>query len=105
VALSWLILAPVTVLPTIIKVCRAIECGVGEYLGSLLPACVGSGVMLAAILGLRAWMSPHGWPGLISEVALGGAVYCAALRVFYFDRVMRFVRFLRDLRGSRTAAV
>jgi O-antigen/teichoic acid export membrane protein len=104
VAASWLVLAPVTVLPTMVKVCREIECGTAEYLGALLPASVGCGAMLAVILTMPSWLTLSGWPRLISEVALGGTVYCTVLWFLFRERVMRFVRFFLDLRKPRDAA-
>jgi O-antigen/teichoic acid export membrane protein len=106
VAASWLIVSPITVLPIIVKVHREIGCGLAQYFDALLPAIVGCAGMLAAIFGLRRSIAPHGWPGLIAEVALGGAAYSAVLWLVYRQRVMRFVRFFRDLRRApATAAV
>jgi PST family polysaccharide transporter len=104
VAASWLIASPITVLPIIVKVSREIGCGIPQYLNALLPATVGCGGMLGAIFGLRRWITPRGWVGLIAEVALGGAVYGAVLWVLYRHRVMRFVRFFLDLRRAPASA-
>jgi O-antigen/teichoic acid export membrane protein len=104
VAAAWLAMSPITVLPVAFRVFREIRCGVAEYVTALLPAIVGSASMLLAIVTLRYEMAIHGWPGLIAEVATGGVVYCAVLWFFFRSRVMRFIRFLRELRGSATRA-
>lgn len=104
VAACWLIMTPIHTIPLFVKVFRAIHCGVVEYLNALLPAVVGSGLMLVAILGLRTRVQPHGWTGLAIEVSVGGIVYGAALWVLYRDRVMRFFRFFAGLRKRPEAA-
>jgi O-antigen/teichoic acid export membrane protein len=104
VALAWLLMSPITVVPIAWKVFRAIGCGVGSYLNALLPALVGCGAMLGTVVALRAQWHLHGWAGLGAEVAAGGLAYCTCLWVFYRSRVMRFVRFFADLRKSRNMA-
>ncbi|HWF07183.1 MAG TPA: lipopolysaccharide biosynthesis protein [Bryobacteraceae bacterium] len=98
VAAAWLIMAPINTLPLFIKVCRSIHCGVLEYLNALLPAIVGSAVMLVTILLFRSRVQTHGWKGLLSEVTIGGLAYGVTLWGFYRDRVMRFVRFFASFR-------
>jgi hypothetical protein len=104
VALAWLLMSPITVLPIAWKVFRAIGCSVGSYLNALLPALVGCGAMLAVVAALRAQWPLHGWTGLGAEVSAGGLAYCICLWVLYRSRVMRFVLFFADLRKSRNMA-
>ena len=105
VAAAWLLMSPITVLPVALRVFREIGCGIMQYLNALLPAIVGSGAMLLAIIALRSRLVLHGWPGLIAEVVVGGLAYCICLWVLYRHRVMRFVRFFAGLRKSQSAAV
>ena len=101
VAAAWLVMSPVTLLPSLVMVLRELKCSAGSYIRALLPASVGSVAMWAAIYGMRK-LTLHGWPLLIAEMAAGGAVYCAVLWGLYRERVMRFVRFVTDLRKPRT---
>jgi len=104
VAAAWLVMSPITVLPTAVKVFREIRCGFFQYLNALWPALAGSGAMLVAVMGFRSQVSLHGWLGLIAEVAVGGIAYCAILGGFFRNRVMRFIRFFRDFRRTPNPA-
>jgi teichuronic acid exporter len=101
VAATWVILSPVTVLPPVVKVLRVMGLSYKEYLGVLMPALTGSAVMLAAVLAIRFWfLTSDARPvlGLTVQVSAGGIVYMAFLLTFYRERVIRYARFLMDLR-------
>jgi teichuronic acid exporter len=103
VAATWVILAPVTVLPGIVKLLRVIRLPFREYLDVLMPALVGSAGMLAAVLATRLWLlSSEARPlvRLAVMVAVGGAGYAAVLLTCYRERVIRYLRFLRGLRKA-----
>ncbi len=99
VAMSWLVMSPITILPAAVKVFRSIGCSVGQYIRALEPGIVGSAVMLAAVCALRRWVTLRGWTGLSAEVAVGGLAYCGVLGGLYLHRLSRFFRFFRDLRS------
>lgn len=106
VAGAWLAMSPITVVPTAVKVLRTIRCGFSEYLGSLAPALAGSAAMLFAVLAVRIWVMPPTWPvifRLAAEVAVGGAAYLGVIWGFYRVRVMQYIRFFLQLRGSAQA--
>jgi O-antigen/teichoic acid export membrane protein len=101
VAASWIVLAPVTVLPLLVKLLRAIHVRYRDYLAMLAPALVASAVMVAAVLALR--MSMNGSQTrtalkLALQVVSGGAAYGGVLLVFYRDRISRYFHFAMALR-------
>jgi O-antigen/teichoic acid export membrane protein len=101
VAATWVILAPATVLPPVVKLLRVIQLPLREYLDVLMPSMVGSAGMVAGLLPLRIWLLNTGARPMLSlviMVAAGGALYAAVLMVFYRKRVIRYVHFLRGLR-------
>ncbi len=105
VAMAWLAMSPITVLPVALKVFREIGCGIPQYVGALLPAIAGSGAMWLAIVVLQPHLTLHGWARLIAEVVAGGLAYCLCVWGLYRHRVMRFVHFFARLRQSQSAAV
>lgn len=101
VAASWVILAPFTVLPLVIKVLHVIQLRYREYLGAITPAIAASAAMVVVLLALRWWGSGVSGPAILkfsAEIAAGGAVYGGVLLVFYRERLNRYFRFLRELR-------
>jgi teichuronic acid exporter len=99
VAATWVVLAPVTILPVIVKLLRVIRLPFREYLNVLMPSLVGSAGMLAAVLAAKHWLlGSDARVSLAILVVIGGAVYAAILMTFYRERVIRYVRFLRGLR-------
>ncbi len=92
VAACWSILTPLMLLPLGIRLFRAINANVREYLMMLMPATIAVLVMSAVVLLVR----PAGWsalPALIFEAAVGAAVYGGVLLIFFRPTVMRYVRF------------
>jgi PST family polysaccharide transporter len=108
VAATWVILSPVTVLPPVVKLLKVVGLSYREYWGVLMPALTGSFVMLAALLTLRFWFRESDTRpviGLVVQVTAGSIVYAAFLLTFYRERVVRYTRFLLDLRkGSPVLA-
>jgi len=107
VAATWLIMSPLTLIPMSIKLFRSIHCSVREYLAVLTPALTGSAIMLCAVLAVRKVL-PATWPlawTLCIEVAAGGVTYAGFLMTFYRSLVLRYVRFLINLRGNRGNAI
>jgi PST family polysaccharide transporter len=101
VAAAWVILSPVTVLPPTLKLLRVLGMPLREYLSVLMPSLIGSAVMLAAVLATRMGILGDDVRPVIRlavEASVGGVSYAAILLIFYRDRVIRYGRFLMDLR-------
>lgn len=108
IAATWLVMAPVTILPTAIQALRSIECTVREYLWALAVPFLGSAAMAASVLAVKAWLVPPDWPvtwRLIAEVASGGLAYAAVLLGPCRITVTKYVRFFLQLRRNRDAAL
>jgi O-antigen/teichoic acid export membrane protein len=104
VAATWIVLAPVTIFPLVWKVLRAINSNLRELVVELLPAVAGVSAMVGVLLLLRAWLAPQPWPAvfrLTVQVAVGAVVYVAVLMGFFREKVMRYVRFVQDLRKEK----
>jgi len=101
VAACWIALSPITVLPLVVRLLRAVQVGYSDYAGVLAPALVGSAAMVAAVLALRTWLMIHDIRPVVQlslEVAIGGATYAGFLLVFCRDRLSRYFQFLVALR-------
>ena len=107
VAMTWLLMSPITLLPLAFKLFRALRCGFGEYLTVLSPAIIASLAMTLAVLGVRHWLIPDTCPAawrLVIQTVTGGSVYAGTLLVFYRPLVMRYFHFAMRLRSEGTAA-
>jgi len=107
VAAAWLVLAPLTIFPLIIILLRAIHLPYRDYFAALIPSFVASAAMCVAVLAIRQWLLPAMWPAkilLAVQVATGGVVYGAVLMGFFRERVLRYVRFLQDMRKKKSPA-
>ena len=104
VAASWVVLAPVTVFPLVLKVIQTVHARSLDFLNALLPAVSSCAVMVAVLFGLRMWLVNQSLPALaslITQVVAGTIVYGAVLIGFFGGRVQRYVRFLRDMRKGK----
>ncbi len=104
VAAAWLVLSPITLGPLALKLQRAIPLRWREYLDAMLPALVGSAVMVTGVMAIRIWLLSRGWPvtfNLAVQVVAGGAIYGTVLMLGYRETVLRYVRFFRQLRKKR----
>lgn len=102
VAASWLILAPLTIFPVVLKTLRIIHLKVVELLHAIWPAVAAAAVMVPAVYFLRLWMISRSWPVAVvlsAEVASGALVYGIVLLAFFRQRISRYFRFIKDLRG------
>lgn len=105
VASAWIWMAPLTILPTILKVLKALDCGRRKYLTVLMPASLASAFMIAVVLVLK-HVLPASWPltaRLALEVAVGGCSYGGFLFGIFGERVTQFIRFFFELRKSPSA--
>ena len=60
--------------------------------------------MVMGVMAIRIWLLPKGWPvsfNLAVQVVAGGAIYGTVLMLGYRERVLRYVRFFRQLRKKR----
>ena len=107
VAACWIVLAPVTFVPALLKLTRQIGLRGRELLGAVWPAVAASGTMVLAVWGVQLMWGSQPWPPfwhLGIQVAAGGLVYGAVLLVLFRERVLRYVRFAQDLRANRQDA-
>ena len=105
VAATWVIMAPATMAPQAIRLFRAAGLPTGEYFAVLGPALVSSAGMVAAVLLVAGWL-PMNWPPalhLAVQVAAGGVAFIGILLAVYRNRILRYVRFLRQLWEDRAA--
>jgi len=108
VASAWLILSPITLFPLLFVLLRSIHLPWSQYLGALFPAIAGSVAMCIAVAALSRWpllASWHPWILLATLVTVGGVVYAAVLLGFFRERVVRYLRFLKDMRKGQEAPV
>ncbi len=104
VAGAWLALSPVMVAPLVIILLRRIQLPLRQYLTALATAVAGSVVMCVAVLAARQWLLPPSWSpklALAAQVGIGGAVYSIVLLSAFRPRILRYVRFVKDLRGKK----
>jgi len=108
VAAAWIIASPLTALPSAIVLLRRIKLSWSDCLMTLWPAVSGAIVMAVTLAGVRRLIAPHEFvpvTRLAIQVAAGALVYSAVLVIFFRDKLSRYVRFLRGLRGGRAAHV
>jgi teichuronic acid exporter len=98
VAASWLALSPVTVFPLILKVGRAADISIRNMITAVMPAVIASAAMLSTVALVRRWPT-GGLSRSVVEICARGAIYALVLSVFFRERVRRYIRFLRSLRG------
>ena len=106
VAATWIIAAPITLLPPAAKLLRVVQSGWREYLGLLFPATIASSIMLVAVVWVQHATTSQAWPvtwSLVVQIAIGGVVYAGVLLIFYRPLVMRYVEFLLRIRSDRGA--
>jgi O-antigen/teichoic acid export membrane protein len=103
VAAAWIMLSPVTIFPLVLGLLRAIHLPAGQYLGTLLPAMAGSAAMcglLLALIHLVPQVSLSMGTQLVLLIGCGALAYVAVVLGFFRERVLRYLRFLRDVRKT-----
>jgi O-antigen/teichoic acid export membrane protein len=109
VAAAWVALSPFTILPLLILLFRTVHLPYRQYLAAVLPALSGSAVMSLAVMGVLRWMatSANVSPKAMLAVAVltGAAAYTAVIMGFFRERVMRYGRFLGDMRKRKSESV
>jgi len=105
-ALVWVFVFPVLVIPAYRRVLQAIELSNREYLLALWPAISASALMAAAVLAVHLAAGDHWARGLRfgAEVAAGAGVYGLTCLTLHSERITSFTRLLRTLRGAPAPA-
>jgi PST family polysaccharide transporter len=101
VAAAWIFLAPITILPLVVRVLVAIRLPVTDLLQAMLPAAAACVPMVTAVFFLRSWLADQLFAPaatLALETVAGGLVYFAVLFTGFRPRIMRYWNFLRDAR-------
>jgi O-antigen/teichoic acid export membrane protein len=103
VATAWLIGFPVIIVPFYLFVAfREIHLTAGQYLGSLWPAASGLILMAAAVLGVRAAMSPEA-PHLVRLFTAAGAgaiAYLLVMVLLHRERIRTAIALLRRKKAA-----
>jgi PST family polysaccharide transporter len=106
VAAAWVIASPLTAIPSTIVLLRRINVGWRDCLATFGPAVSSAIVMALALAGARNLVAQHQFvpaARLAIEIGTGAVAYCAVLLLFFRDKLWRYVRFIRGLRGRKTA--
>jgi teichuronic acid exporter len=104
VAASWLVMAPVTICPTLFVLLRRIKIPLLDFALTLWPAFVSSAAMALGIRGLQLWLAGKAWSpvvSLIAQIATGGAIYALLLLTVFRGKLVRYVGFARDMRRKK----
>ena len=108
VAAAWLVLSPLTIVPLALVLLRHIDLTYRRFFTALLPALAGSAVMFVTVdllqnlLRADAW-SPKGMLALLT--AAGATVYAIVILGVFRERILRYLRFLMDLREGKANPV
>jgi len=102
IALVWVLVFPLLVLPAYRRVLRTIQLPEREYLRALWPAISSSLIMAATVVTLRWTMSEHWAPvyRFSTLVGAGAAAYALTCLALHRERITAFYRFLRALRSG-----
>lgn len=106
VAGAWVVLAPVTIIPLIVKALRTIGLRYREFLSALYPPLGATAIMGLVLLGLNNWprfQAAPPIPRLALQVAAGGIVYGSVLMGFFRERMLRYFNFLASLRKGKVS--
>jgi PST family polysaccharide transporter len=105
VAAAWLVAAPLTALPSLLRVFHRMEFSPGHYLRALGSAAAATLAMAVAVFGVRDYIPWAGtsWWKLAAEVGVGAAVYAAVLFGVFRSRVALYFQFFRDMRSGAPA--
>lgn len=108
VAVVWLVLYPMLVIPLSVRTFRIIGLPIRAYLGSLWAATSSCAVMAAAVaLVGSAFSGGPSYVSLISKVLIGGVAYASSLLLLHRTRILVLRDLLRMLRtgtGREAAA-
>ena len=97
IAMAWVILHPIAVLPNFLWIRKTIKLGFRAYLKSFYPALSSTLVMIAVLFGLDRVL-PAEWPlgtRVALQVFVGAVTYVASLVVLHRDRLAAFLKLLK----------
>jgi teichuronic acid exporter len=98
VAVAWMLVHPLCILPLYLRVCRRLDATLGDCLRALQPALGGCALMAAAVWATDR-LTPDGIPPLASlavQVAAGAAAYGLAVYVLHRERLRAFRALMRS---------
>ena len=100
-ALTWVVVFPLLVLPAYRRVLQTIELSSREYLRTLWPAASASVAMAATVLVVQLTAGEHMSRALSfsAQVVAGAIVYAVVSIAMYRERLAAFFRLLRALRA------
>ena len=101
IALVWVCVFPILVLPAYRRVLETIELPIREYLRALWPAASASLLMAAAVLAVKLTAGAHMSRGVSfgAQVVAGAVVYTLTCLTLHGERVASFLRALRAMRA------
>jgi len=102
IALVWVVVFPILVIPAYRRVLERIELSGREYLRALWPAASASLLMGAAVLAVKLTIGEHVSRALSfsAQVATGAIVYALTCMALHGERLTSFARALRGLRAA-----
>lgn len=103
VAAAWALVYPLVTIPLYAKVFRLLGLSPLTYARALWPALSGCLLMTVAVLAVRALL-PADLPLAVrvaAQVGMGGIVYAATTLHLHRERVLAFVRLLKEARNER----
>ena len=106
IALAWLLIFPLAMLPLYQRMFRRSHMSAREYLASVMPAASSSLLMAAAVLGAR-WAMGERFPTavrLVILIAVGVLAYSGSLLTFNRKRLQHIWRSVRELRKEAAMA-
>jgi teichuronic acid exporter len=104
---SIVVHAPVVLFPQLHRVSQHLGIGIREYVPAVAPALVSTSIMAGAVLAMSAVLPPDLPMAVVLglKIAIGAAVYAAAIWLLFRERVMTLVRLVKQLRQGAPAAV
>jgi teichuronic acid exporter len=103
IALTWIVLYPLLLLPLLWVILAKLECRLSDYFAALRPALLGSALMAGTVLGLGALAAAMGWSTAIRlplQIVAGAAAYFGSLWTFDRSRIDASLRFVRSARRA-----
>ncbi|HLB38102.1 MAG TPA: lipopolysaccharide biosynthesis protein [Gemmatimonadales bacterium] len=106
IALAWMVLDPLLLLPMYRRVFSSIGLSAREYLAALWPALSGTAVMAAVVLGIEAFSGREWTAGarLAAQVAAGAGSYGLVCLLLHRQRLSAFFQLVRAGPGSEVAS-
>jgi len=103
IAVAWMVVHPLSLLPIYWRVFSTIQLTAGQYLKALWPALSGTVVMAIAVLSAKLFLPVNSSLALrfLALVAVGGAAYLATTVGLHRARVQTFLSLIRAARSPQ----